>query len=99
MAGARAAFSGQGDKTQMPTVELEKATLDAGIGAIDFFFAAKIGGATKSDVRRLIQQGGASVNGKNVSDVKATFTTNDADDDGEFVLQAGKKKFVRVVLK
>ncbi|MCR5288917.1 MAG: tyrosine--tRNA ligase [Treponema sp.] len=99
LAGARAAFSGQGDKTQMPTVEFEKATLDAGIGAIDFFFTAKIGGATKSDVRRLIQQGGASVNGKNVSDVKATFTTNDADDDGEFVLQAGKKKFVRVVLK
>jgi tyrosyl-tRNA synthetase len=98
MAGARAAFSGAGDKTQMPTVEIAKAALSAGMGVIDLFFEAKLGN-TKSDVRRLIQQGGASVNGKTIADVKAVLTDKDADDSGEFVLKAGKKKFVRVVLK
>lgn len=98
LSGAKAAFSGEGSKENMPTVELAKSTVENGIGVIDMFFEAKLGG-TKSDIRRLIQQGGANINGKPVTDVKATLTLSDADSDGEFVLRAGKKKFARVVLK
>ena len=98
VAGAKAAFGGGGDKSQMPTVELSKAEFDAGVNACDLFFNTKLC-ATKSDARRLIQQGGASVNGNAVTDVKAVFKTSDADKDGEFVVKAGKKKFCRVVLK
>ena len=98
LSGAKAAFGGEGDKSHMPTAEVAKSVFDTGIGIIDLFFEAKLG-ATKSDIRRLIQQGGASLNGKSVSDVKAVISLKDADSDGEFVLQAGKKKFVRVVLK
>lgn len=97
LAGARAAFSGVGDKTQMPSVDMEKAQFDAGIGIIDLFFAAKLGN-TKSEVRRLVEQGGAAVNGEIIKDVKAVVTLAQADDDGEFVLKAGKKKFCRVTL-
>ena len=98
MAGARAAFSGEGDKTQMPTAEIEKASIENGLGVINLFAAAKLGGSN-SDIRRLIQQGGAAINGKTISDVKATVTLSDADSDGEFVLRAGKKKFCRVVIR
>ena len=63
------------------------------------FFAAKIGGATKSDVRRLIQQGGAAVNAATFNDVKRVLNEADLDKDGELVLRAGKKKFVRVVFR
>ncbi len=98
LSGAKAAFSGEGSKENMPTVELAKSTVENGIGVIDMFFEAKLGG-TKSDIRRLIQQGGANINGKPVTDVKATLTLSDADSDGEFVLRAGKKKFARIVLK
>ena len=98
LAGAKAAFSGDGDKSQMPTAELDRARVEAGIGVIDLFAEAGIGGS-KSDIRRLIQQGGAAVNGAVVGDVKAVVTAADADESGEFVLRAGKKKFVRVVLK
>ncbi len=98
LSGAKAAFAGGGDKSNMPTVEIEKAAVDAGLGVIDLFFQAGLGGS-KSDVRRLIQQGGAVLNGKTISDVKATVTAADADSDGDFVLKAGKKKIVRVVLK
>ena len=98
LAGAKAAFSGQGDKSQMPTAEVDKSLVENGVGVIDFFAAANIGGS-KSDIRRLIQQGGAAVNGNVVADVKQVITLNDADETGEFILRAGKKKFVRVVLK
>ena len=97
LSGAKAAFSGTGNKENMPSVEISKSLLENGIGVIDFFFEAKLG-ATKSDIRRLIQQGGANLNGKPVTDVKAVVTTADADADGEFVLRAGKKKFARVTL-
>ena len=98
LSGARAAFSGEGDKSNMPTTEADKSALEAGIGVIDLFFLAGLG-ASKSDIRRLIQQGGAVLNGKSVTDVKAVITLSDADSDGEFVLKAGKKKFARIVLK
>ena len=98
LAGAKAAFSGQGDKSQMPTAEVDKSLVENGVGVVDFFAAASIGGS-KSEIRRLIQQGGAAVNGNVVADVKQVITLNDADETGEFILRAGKKKFVRVVLK
>lgn len=98
LAGAKAAFSGQGDKSQMPSAEVDKSLVENGVGVIDFFAAAGIGGS-KSEIRRLIQQGGAAVNGNVVADVKQVITLNDADETGEFILRAGKKKFVRVVLK
>lgn len=98
LSGARAAFSGGGGKSNMPTAEIEKSSVEAGIGVIDLFFLAGLG-ASKSDIRRLIQQGGASLNGETISDVKATVNLSNTDSDGEFVLKAGKKKVARVVLK
>ncbi len=98
LAGAKAAFGGEGDKASMPTVELKRTDFEAGVNVCDLYFNTKLC-ATKSDARRLIQQGGASVNGKNISDVKAVVSVSDADSDGEFVVKAGKKKMVRVVLK
>lgn len=100
LAGARAAFGGGGDKASMPTVEIPAARFDDGVGVVDLFFLAKLG-ATKSDVRRLIEQGGASVNNNPVGDVKAVVLRRDLAVDsagvGELILRAGKKKFARVV--
>ncbi len=98
LAGAKAAFSSGGDKQHMPTVELSKADFESGMNVCDLYFTCKLC-ATKSDARRLVQQGGASINGKNISDVKAVITLSDADEDGDFVVRAGKKKFCRLVLK
>ena len=96
--GAKAAFSGEGDKSSMPTMEFSKADFEAGVNVCDLYFNAKLC-ATKSDARRLIQGNGAFINGKQVTDVKASVTLSDADEDGEFIVRAGKKKFLRVVLK
>ncbi|QTQ14241.1 tyrosine--tRNA ligase [Treponema parvum] len=98
VAGARAAFGGAGDKEHMPSAEISKAELEKGMGVIDLFFAANMG-STKSDVRRLVQQGGAAVNGKTVDDIKAVISIADRDENGDLILRSGKKKFVRIVLK
>ncbi len=98
LSGAKAAFSGTGDKNALPTMSLNRADFESGVNVCDLFFNTKLC-ATKSDARRLIQQGGATVNGKVVTDVKAIFTIQNADEDEEFILKAGKKKFCRVTLK
>ncbi|HBG66335.1 MAG TPA: tyrosine--tRNA ligase [Treponema sp.] len=98
LSGAKAAFGGAGDKASMPTVELARADFETGMNVCDLYFSTKLC-ATKSDARRLVQQGGASVNGAAISDVKAVVSLKDADSDGEFVVKAGKKKFCRVVLR
>ena len=96
--GAKAAFGGTGDKSSMPTVELLKADVEKGIGVLSLFSTAKLC-ASNAEARRLVEQGGASVNGNKVSDVKAVVTLSDCDSDGELILKAGKKKVCRVVLK
>lgn len=98
LSGAKAAFSGEGDKSHMPTAEVSKSGMEAGINIVDLFAAAQPG-TTKSDNRRLVEQGGACVNGTVVRDVHAVITLKDADNDGEFILKAGKKKVIRVILK
>ncbi len=97
LAGAKAAFGAGGDKSSMPTVEIAKNTIESGIGIIDLFAEAKLGGS-KSDIRRLVEQGGAFVNDVAIKDVKASINSSVLDDDGEIILRAGKKKFSRIVL-
>ena len=78
----------------MPTVNV---VLGDGKGIIDLFFEAGLG-ATKSDVRRLVEGGGCFVNDNKITDVKAIITKDDAKD-GEMILRAGKKRIMRVVVE
>ena len=96
--GAKAAFGGGGDKTHMPSSEIEKAKIEAGLGVIDLFAAANLGGS-RSDIRRLVEQGGAFVNEVNIKDPKAIINSSNLDKDGELILRAGKKKYCRIILK
>ncbi|HPS45148.1 MAG TPA: tyrosine--tRNA ligase, partial [Treponemataceae bacterium] len=98
LAGAKAAFGSGGDKASMPTVEIARARFESGIGVIDLFFDAGLA-ATKSDARRLVEQGGAVVADKPITDVKATVGAAALDASGELIIRAGKKKFMRVIAK
>ena len=97
LAAAKAAFRGEGDASQLPTTEIEDSRLRAGIGALDLFVEAGLA-SSKSEARRLVQQGGAMVNGNKVDDEKQTFGTADLVD-GAMLLRAGKKRVARIVLK
>ena len=98
LAGAKAAFSGGGDKNAMPTERLNRSVFEQGISVIDLFTQSGLC-TTKSEARRLIEQGGAFVAGKTVTDVKAVITAALLDEEGELILRAGKKRFVRIATK
>lgn len=97
LAAARAAFRGEGDATQLPTTEIDRARLEAGIGALDLFVASGLA-PSKNEARRLIQQGGASVNGRKIEDERQVFSAKDMVE-GAMMLRAGKKRVARVVVK
>lgn len=95
LAAAHAAFGGEGDVSQLPTVEIERSRFEKGIGVLDIFVTAGLA-ASRSDARRLVQQGGASINGERVIDEKAVVTLTHLQD-GALMLRAGKKRVCRVV--
>ncbi len=98
LAGAKAAFSGEGDKTQMPSIEIAKADVENGIGILNFFVQAGLC-SSNGEARKLIIGNGASLNGEKITDPTLKVTTANLDSDGEIVLKSGKKKFCRIVLK
>ena len=94
---SRALFSGAAH-ADMPTTEIEEADLTDGvIDLISLLVKAELA-PTRSEARRNIEQGGVTVDGEKVSDVKATFTKDALAGDGMFI-KRGKKKFKKVVLK
>ena len=94
---ARALFSGAAH-ANMPTTEIEEADLtDGSIDLISLLVKASLA-PTRSEARRNIEQGGVTVDGEKVSDVKATFTKDALTGEG-IVIKRGKKKFAKVVVK
>ena len=92
-----ALFSGAGDTEHMPTTELTND--DFGGGSIDVLtLLVKCGlAASKGEARRLVQQGGVSVNDEKVSAIETTFGCEQFTGDG-LVIKKGKKVFHRAVL-
>ncbi len=95
---AKQLFSGSGSKEGMPTFEVEKTELEAGLGVLELYTKSGLC-ASNGDSRRLVTQGGAEINGEKVTDAKRVITVADLDKDGELLLKAGKKRFMRVVVK
>ena len=93
---ARALFSGEGDDANMPTTELSEAELGEGIGLLDLLVLTKLA-ASKGEGRRLIEQGGLSINGEKVSDVNLKIKIEDLAE--PIKIKKGKKAFHKVVLK
>ncbi len=95
--GARALFGAKADTDNMPTSTLSKETLGAGMGLLDLLQQVKLI-PSKSEGRRLAQQGGLSVNGEKVTDPAAVVTEKDFPD-GAMVVKKGKKVFHKIVLE
>ena len=95
--GARALFS-KGNAADMPTSQLEESDLaDGGIDLISLL--QKSGLVTsRSEGRRAIEQGGVSVDGEKITDIKFVLPGEKLEGDG-IVLKRGKKNFRKVVLK
>lgn len=97
--GARALFSGGADTAHMPTTELTDEDF-AEEGTIDLITMLIKAGLvpTRSEGRRAIEQGGVSIDGEKITDIKHTVSKDTLTGDG-VVLKRGKKKFNRVYAK
>ena len=87
---ADALFSGGGNSENVPTTELN---MTDAMGGVDFLVAIKLF-ASKSEARRMIEQGGIQINGEKITDWKSNVLPAD-----DIMVQKGKKTFLRVVCK
>ena len=95
---SRAAFGGGGlDLEAMPTTTIPTDRLNTGIPIIELFHEVGLT-TSKSEARRLIQQGGAYINEEQYKDIDFIVDTNLLEENA-LLLRAGKKRYHRVVLE
>ena len=83
-------FSGKGNSENMNTVEISKADLANGIGVLELM--TKIGiTASNGEARRLIQQGGLSIDDNKITDVNMVVKTEEP-----IIVKKGKKVHLKV---
>ena len=93
-AAAKALFGGSGSNENMPIAEIDSADLtDGAIGLLNLLVKAELAPSV-SEARRLVQQGGITVNDEKKSDPKEMIKL-----EGEIIVRKGKKAFKKVVIK
>ena len=97
MEAAKALFGGGADNSNMPTTQLPVDLFNDGtIGILDVLVAAGLA-PSKAEGRRLVQQGGISVNDEKVTDPTARFS--EALFQNDVIVKKGKKVFHKVLLR
>ncbi len=93
---AKALFAGGADDSNTPTTEISKDELtDDEIDVISLLVKSTLA-KTRSDGRRAIEQGGVSIDGEKISDVKAVVSADKLAEG--ILLKKGKKNFRKITL-
>ncbi len=98
LSAAKAIFVGGGDSENMPSTQLEPADFtDGSIGVMTMMVRC---GLCKSngEARRLIEQGGVSINDQKLTDSKKVLTSDDFGEKGYIIVKKGKKTFHKVFM-
>jgi tyrosyl-tRNA synthetase len=77
----------------VPSSTVSRAELEAGIPILDLVAATMTLATSKGEARRLVQQGGLSLNNVRVSDEKLVVTAANLASSAALVLRAGKAKY------
>jgi len=93
---AKAIFVDGSNQADMPTIELKKEQLEEGMGLLILLDEAGLI-ASRSEGRRLVTQGGISIDGQKMFDPKAIIT-KDHFNDAVIMIKKGKKIYKRVKL-
>ncbi|MEG1015366.1 MAG: tyrosine--tRNA ligase [Bacilli bacterium] len=84
-------FNNKYDNSEMPTISIKKEV----INIIDFLILINIS-SSKSDARRLIMQGGITINDNKITDI--TYEVNYKEYDLDYiVVKKGKRSYIKVV--
>ena len=95
-AAAKALFAGGADDTNMPTTTLTEAQLtDGKIAILDLLLACKLA-PSKSEARRLVQQGGVFADDEKVASIDVSFTAEQLRKGVR--LRKGKKVYHKAIL-
>ena len=91
-------FKGQGSLENMPSHQLNPEDFNEE-GLIDILAVLQKSGLapSRAEARRNVEQGGVSVNGEQVKDVKKIFAKEDFSGEG-MIVKRGKKNFMKVFL-
>ncbi len=92
---ARSLFSGGGDDSNMPTTEIAAADAAGGIGILDLLILCGLC-PSKGEARRLVQQGGISLDGEKVE--AADFVVTEESLKSGVKIKKGKKVFHRAII-
>ncbi|WMJ80586.1 tyrosine--tRNA ligase [Clostridium sp. MB40-C1] len=92
---AEALFGGGADMSNVPAVEITKDMLGEKI--LDILVNGEVL-PSKKEGRRLIEQGGLSINDEKVEDINAILSEADFKD-GDVLVKKGKKKYYKIVIK
>ena len=93
---AKALFGAGSDDSNMPTTEISADLLSDGqINIMDLMVACKLA-ASKSEARRLIQQGGVSVNDEKVAGIEAMITADQLKEGAK--IRKGKKVYHKAIM-
>ena len=87
---ADALFGGGVNSVNIPSIEIEMA---GDMGILDFLCATKLF-PSKSEARRTVEQGGIQIDGNKITDPKSVVAMA-----SEFMVQKGKKVFLKVIVK
>ncbi len=97
-AASRAAFGGGNlDAVEMPTSAITSQRLESGIPIMELFHEVGLANS-RSEARRLVQQGGAYINEKQYRAIDMLVNADLLEADA-LMLRAGKKRYHRIVLK
>ena len=96
MEASKALFAGGGNLENMPTTQLTEE--DFTDGSIDIMsILVKTGmTASRSEARRAVEQGGVTVNGEKVTDIKTVYSKDVFAE--EFIIKKGKKNFQKITV-
>ena len=81
----------------MPSSEIEASEFEQGIDVVDLFALTSLC-SSKSEARRLVEQGGALVNERKIEKIDEVVSSADVVD-GQLLLRAGKKRYHRIVVR
>jgi len=91
----QALFDNHQAPIDMPTTQIDSDKFNSGIGILDLLSSTQFV-LSKSEARRLIKQGGITVNDQKVSDTEMILTAANLTD-GYLILKKGKKNFLKVI--
>ena len=95
---AKALFNGSGDNSNMPFTEFSKTEFNDGMPILEAMQTCGII-SSKGEGRRLIEQGGVSLNNSKINDPLYKISLSDFYDGKSAIIKKGKKVFHKIVLK